>query len=114
MIEKVYENLYNGLFVMSDSHFNPFVLQLFGYVADVCLAIVIGEEHVRFDDFCGTNQLVGGHGVGLVAGQEGDVDVFDVGHFGNVFGVAGNIDAQAVDGQDVAIVASFGVEVTKM
>ena len=71
---------------------------------------MIGEEHLWADDTCSTDKLVGRHCVGLVAWQEGDVDVVDVGHFGNVFRVAGNVDTQTVEREDVAVVASLRVK----
>ena len=55
-------------------------------------------------------QLVGGHGVGLVAGQKGNVDVFENGHLGDVLGIAGDVDAETVEGEYVAVVTTLGVE----
>ena len=71
---------------------------------------MIGEEHLRLDDACRLDELVGCHRVGLVARQEGDVDVVDVSHLGNVLRVSGYVDAQAVEVEDVAVVTSFRVE----
>ena len=62
------------------------------------------------DGFGSLDELLGLHGVGLVAWQEGNVDVFEFCHFGDVLGVAGDVDAQSVDGEQVAVVATFGVE----
>ena len=56
------------------------------------------------------SQLTGGHRVGLVAGQEGDVDVLHGSHLRYVLGVACNIDAETVEGEDVAVVAPLGME----
>ena len=71
---------------------------------------MVGEEYLRLDGLCCLDQLVGGHGVGLVAGEESDVDVLDGCHLGNVLGITGDVDAQSVDGKDVSVVSSLGVE----
>lgn len=86
--------------------------QLSGDAADVGLAVMVGEEHLGIHHLGGMHELVRGHGEGLVAGQEGDVDadLLEVGHLGNVLGVAGDVDAQAVEGEDIAVVAPLGVE----
>ena len=53
---------------------------------------MVGEQHLGLDDVGGTNQLLRGHSIGLVARQESDVNVLDFSHLGNVFGVAGNVN----------------------
>ena len=78
-------------------------------LADGRVVVVVGEEHLGLDGLGGTYQLVDGHGVGLVAGQEGDVDVFQLCHLGDVLGVAGDVDAQSVEGEYVAVVAAAGM-----
>ena len=98
------------LFIMSDPHVYPLPLQLLGNKADIGLTVVIGKQHPWFDDLGGTDKLLGCHRVGLVAGQEGNVDVLDLLHLGDLFGITRDIDAQAVERQDVAIVAALGVE----
>lgn len=80
-----------------------------GFLLD--LPVVIGIEqdglHVA-DDLHG---LVDGHGVGLVDGQKGDVDIAQRFHFGGRLRVAGNVDAHAADGKQVsAVLALLGVE----
>ena len=99
-----------NLFVMSDSHVDAVILQRGGEGGHVRLSVVIGEEHLRLDDACRLDELVGCHRVGLVARQEGDVDVVDVSHLGDVLRVSGDVDAQAVEVEDVAVVTSFRVE----
>lgn len=59
---------------MPNPHVNSLGFELRGNLRDVGLAVVVGEQHFGFDGFGRANELVGGHGVGLVAGQEGDVD----------------------------------------
>ena len=90
---------------MTDSHVYPFCLELRGQLADIRLAIVIGEEYTRFDDTGSTLELFGGHRIGLVAGQEGDVDVAKFCHFRNIFRVSSDIDAQSIEGEDISLVS---------
>ena len=71
---------------------------------------MIGEQHFRLDSLGSLYQLFCGHRIGLVTGQEGDVDILDSRHLGNVLRVACDIDSQSVDGQDIAIVAPLGME----
>ena len=97
---------------MTDSYINTLSLQLRGDGADIGLPIVIWEEHTRLNDFGSTDELLRSHGVGLVARQECDIDVLNVGHLGDVLCVASDIDAQAVEGQDVAVVSAFGMKLS--
>ena len=76
----------------------------------VRLPIVIGEQHFGHDGFCCLHQLFCRHRIGLVARHKGDVDVLNVLHLRDVFCVASDVDAQPVDGEDIAIVATFRVE----
>ena len=78
---------------MPYSHLYPIVFQLSGNAADIRLAVMIGEQHLWFDDACGMNKLVHRHGVRLVARQEGNVNVFEFSHFGDVLGISGDIDS---------------------
>ena len=59
---------------------------------------------IREQDFwlyylCRLDELLGGHGVWLIARHEGDVDIFDVSHLGDVLGITCYVDAQSVYGQ---------------
>ena len=71
---------------------------------------MVGEQHFRLDHPCGVDELLGSHGVRLIAREEGDVNVFDFSHFRDVLGVGGDVDSQAIEGEDEAVVPSFGVE----
>ena len=71
---------------------------------------MIWEQHLRLDGSRSLNQLFWCHRVGLVARQECDVDVLDVLHLRNVLRITGDIDSQPVNGQYVAIVATFRME----
>lgn len=62
---------------MSDSNVDAVTFELSWETAHVRLSVVIREHHLGLDSLCGLNQLVWSHGVGLVAGQESDVDVLD-------------------------------------
>ena len=99
-----------GLLVMPYPHLNPIVFQKRRNIAHIRLAIVIREQHLRFDHPRRIDELLDGHRVGLVTGEEGNIDVLDVGHFGDVLGVASDIDFQAIQGEDEAVVPTFGVE----
>ena len=71
---------------------------------------MIREEHLRFDGLCSLNQLINRHCIRLVARQEGNVDILNLCHLGDILGVASNIYAQAIDGQDIAVVTSLRME----
>ena len=71
---------------------------------------MIGEEHLRLDNLCGACCLLGCHGKWLIGGEKSHVDVLDVFHLRNILSVARDIDAKAVEGEDKAIVAPFGME----
>ena len=68
-------HLVSWLFVMPDS--NVDAIELGSYPTNVCLAVVIGEHNLWFDDLRSLNQLVWCHGIGLVARQESDVYVLN-------------------------------------
>ena len=71
---------------------------------------MVGEQHFRLDDSRCVDTLIDGHRVGLVARQEGDVDILQVGHLGDVLRIAGDVDAQTVEGEDITVVTPLGVE----
>ena len=71
---------------------------------------MVGEEDLRLNDPCSVDTLIDGHRVGLVTGQEGNVDILQVGHLGDILRIASDVDAQTVEGEDIAVVASLGVE----
>ena len=68
---------------------------------------MVGIEDLRPQGAHGLRSLVHGHGVGLVHGQKGDVDVAQRLHFGSVLAVAGNVDARAAEREHVAHVLAF-------
>ena len=51
------------------------------------------------------------HRLGLVAGQESHVDVLDFGAFRDELGVAGDVDAESFQVQDVAVAHALGVQI---
>ena len=95
---------------MTHTDIHAFFLKLLRSGAEVCLTVMIGEEYTRLDDTGSTLQLVCSHRIGLVAGQEGNVDVFYIGHLGDVLSVACNVDTHAVEGEDIAVVTTLGME----
>ena len=74
------------------------------------VVIVVGEEYLRLDDLCRLDTLVYRHRVRLVTGQEGDVDILEVGHLWDILRITSDVDSQAVEGEDIAVVAAFGME----
>ena len=100
----------NVLFVVADADVDAAACELHGDPVDGRVAVVVGEEHLGLDDLRSVDTLFDGHRVGLVAGQESHVDVLDVSHLRDVLCVAGNVDAEAVEGEDIAVVTSFGME----
>ncbi len=72
---------------------------------------MVGVEDAGFHGPDRLDGLVDGHRIGLVDGQERDVDVAQGLHFGSRLRVAGDVDAQAADGQQItAVLAHLGVE----
>ena len=98
------------LLVVPDAHIDAVALQAVRQLAEVRLAVMVGEQHLGTDAPRHPHTLLRSHGVGLVAWQEGHINVFDAVHFRNVLGVTGNVDAQPADGEDIAVVAPFGME----
>ena len=62
---------------MSDSDVDTVTAELSRDATYVCLSVVVGEHHLGLNGSCSLHQLVWCHRVGLIAGQESDVDVFD-------------------------------------
>ena len=98
------------LFVVTNADVDATACERHGNLVHGRVVVVVGEEHLGFDDLCGVDTLVDRHRVGLVAGQEGHVDVLDVCHLRNVLGVACDVDTETVEREDVAVVTSLGVE----
>ena len=72
---------------------------------------MIRDQDLGLKDLGGMDALVHGHRVRLVDREEGDVDILDIGHLRDVLRIAGDIDAESVDGEDKAIVTALRVEV---
>ena len=62
---------------MSNPNIDAVTLEFSWDVTQICLTVVIWEHHLGLDDFCSLNQLVWCHRIGLIARQEGNVDVLD-------------------------------------
>ena len=72
---------------------------------------MVGVEDRRFQCLHRFDGLVDGHRVGLVDRQEGDVDILQRLQFGRGFAIAGDVDARAAEGEDIAaVLAVFGME----
>ena len=97
------------LFVIADADVDAAACQLHGDLVDRGVAVVVGEEYLGLDDLRSVDTLLDSHGVRLVAGQEGDVDILQVGHLGDVLRVASDVDAETVEGEYVAVVTALGV-----
>ena len=102
--------LTNLLLVVSDADVDAAAEELHADLTHGALVVVIGEEHLGLDDLGSIDHLIDRHRVGLVAGQEGNVDVLQVGHLGDVLGITSDVDAQTVEGEHIAVVTTFGVE----
>lgn len=98
------------LFVVSNPYLHAIASQQRRDAAHIRLAIMIREQHLRLDHPCRVDELLDRHGIRLVAGQEGDGDVFDLNHLRDVLGVAGDVYPQAVEGEDEAVVPPLGME----
>ena len=71
---------------------------------------MVGDQGAGLEGHRGLDALGGGHRVGLVGREEGDVDGAEGMHLLDVFRVAGHIDPQPVKIQDIAVVPPLGVE----
>ena len=56
------------------------------------------------------NGLTHGHGERLVHRQEGHINVLQISHLRDVFGITSHIDTQTVDGEDVPIAIALWVK----
>ena len=63
----------------------------------VGVAVVVGDVLSWLVFVCILYALLGGHGVGLIYGQECHIHLAEIAHFVDWFGVAGNVDAEVVD-----------------
>ena len=98
------------LLVVSDADVDAAAEEFHTDLTDGALVVVVGEEYLGFDNLRCVDHLIDRHRVALVAGQEGDIDVLQVGHLGDVLRVSCDIDAQTVEGEHVAVVTALGVE----
>ena len=71
---------------------------------------MIWEQHFWLDHSSRIDELIDRHGVGLVAWQKCNVDIFQPSHFRDILGICGNVDPQAIERLDKAIVPSFRVK----
>ena len=85
------------LLKLSHSHIHAFGAERGYHRLQIGVAVVVGEEHARLDDARSLYALLGGHGVGLIYGQECHIHLAEIAHFVDWFGVAGNVDAEVVD-----------------
>ena len=71
---------------------------------------MVGVEGLGLDEVGGFDELFVGHRVGEVLGQEGQVDLRKVLHGGNRFRVAGQIDLESVEIEDIAVTYAARME----
>lgn len=71
---------------------------------------MVWDEDFRGESLSGGDALRGGHCIRLIDREEGEVDVLEVSHLWDVFSVSGDVDTQAVEGEDVAVAIAFRVE----
>ena len=98
------------LFVVPDADVDARAGQHHRHLRNGRVAVVVGEEHFRTNNLGSIDELISRHSVGLVTGQEGHIDGAEFCHLGNIFRIAGNIDAETVENKDIAVVTSLGVE----
>ena len=95
------------LLVIPDSDVDGLAFEQFGDSLDGRFRIVVREKRLRLYRLCRFRDLFRSHCVRLVAGKECDVDILQRRHFRDVLCVACNVNAKSVNGQHVAVVASF-------
>src|SRR3712207_641343 len=71
---------------------------------------MIGKKHPWSKHPCSPCRLFGSHGIRLIGRQKGNVDIFQVSHFLNILGVAGNVYSQSVKRKDVTVIAPLRME----
>ena len=98
------------LLVVPDSDVDGRTFEQVSDSLDGRFRVMVREKRLRIYRLCRFGDLFRGHRVRLIAGQERHVDVLQSRHFGNVLRVAGNVDFQPVNGQNVAVIASFGMK----
>jgi hypothetical protein len=76
----------------------------------VAAAVVVGVNDFWFEFLNSTGGLIDCHGVRKVHADESDVDVFEGAHFGDVLGVAADVDALAAEIENVTIATALGVK----
>ena len=96
--------------IVADADLYAAACQFHHSLCNWCLAVVIREEHLGLDGLGCLHQLIDSHGVGLIARQESNVDILDGFHLWDILCIASNVDAQAVEGEDIAVVTSLRVE----
>ena len=99
------------LFEMPNTHIYSIRFQLRWDACNLCLTKVIWEQHFWLDDSSDVEKLLNCHGVRLVAGQESDINIIDVSHFWDIFGVAGDVNFQSIEGEYETVVTALWVEV---
>ena len=95
---------------VEQADFDAGACELFLEHCKIGAVVVIGNHDLGVEGFDRVGRFFGRHGVGEIHADEGDVDVLEGAHFGNVFGVAGEIEADAAEGEDVSVAAAFVVE----
>ena len=64
---------------------------------------MIRADDLRFEFAHGTGCLLDGHGERKIHAHKGGVDVFQMPHFRDVFGVAADVNAPLIDRDDVSV-----------
>src|SRR5579863_2749782 len=95
---------------LQETDLDASALQRFLEDGKIGAAVVVGDHDLRMKSFDGVGGFIGRHGVGKVHTDEGDVDVLEGTHFGDAFGIAGEVEALAAVGEDVSVAAAFVVE----
>ena len=71
--------------------------------------IVVRDNDFRMEGFDRVRGFVRRHGIGQIHANESDIDILEGAHFGNAFGIAGNVKAFTAIGEDVTVAATLVV-----
>lgn len=74
---------------------------------DIAAAVMVRANDFGFEFAHGAGGLFDGHGVREVHANKSQVDVLEGAHFGDIFGIAADINAFAAGGNDITVAAAF-------
>src|SRR5258708_20398029 len=75
--------------------------------AEVRLPVVIRNDYFGMECLYGFGSFLGRHGIGQVHAHKRDIDILESAHFGDIFRIAGKINARPALGENVAVAAAL-------